>query len=260
MLQYLRNLEQIGLNVNQAKTYLACLELGQTTVIKLAQKTGIIRTTIYDNLRALKEYGLVTETVEGGRRMFIAESPAKLANILEAKKQTIEESLPALMEIFNSAKAKPKIQFFHGVKGIMKIHEMSNQENPAKKNLILGDLNAEFSWLSREQRLPYKRERIKRAIRNYTLSTNTLAEIKKFSNYDPDRHKRDLREIKMTPAALSIPFLFYSWHDKVAIFSSSREGYAMVIESPEFTAGFKSLFDFLWQLSQTIEPKDLVRN
>ena len=47
-------LEQIGLDPKEAKVYLAMLELGETTVARIAQKSKIKRTTAYDLVDSLK--------------------------------------------------------------------------------------------------------------------------------------------------------------------------------------------------------------
>ena len=48
-------LEKTGLTENEAKVYLAALELGETTVIRLAKKAGIKRPTTYLVVDSLKD-------------------------------------------------------------------------------------------------------------------------------------------------------------------------------------------------------------
>ena len=43
-------LEKIGLNLNEAKIYLALLELGQAQAGYISKKTQINRTTVYDSI------------------------------------------------------------------------------------------------------------------------------------------------------------------------------------------------------------------
>ena len=51
-------LQDAGLSETEAKIYLAALELGQTSVSRIARKSGIKRTTIYLSLENLMEKGL----------------------------------------------------------------------------------------------------------------------------------------------------------------------------------------------------------
>lgn len=256
MQQHIKTIQNIGLNKNQANVYLACLELGPSTVIKLSKHTGIIRTTIYDNLRVLKEHGLIAETIDdAGKILFTAENPQKLLKVLENKKQQITESLPSLIELFNTTKTNPKIQFFSGKQGITKVTEISRQENPEKEILILGDLKALFSYLTPEEKAARSKSRVKKAIRSFIISTNTPQEMKSFSIPDPQNHKKKMREVRMAHENLKIPFLFYIFHNKVALLSSAQEGYTIIFESPELSTGLKSLFTFLWEISKEFEMK-----
>ena len=70
-------LEKLGLNGRQAKVYLALLQLGTGTAIDIAKATRFKHPTVYDVLDVLKERALVTETFEGGRKLFSAEDPNK---------------------------------------------------------------------------------------------------------------------------------------------------------------------------------------
>lgn len=134
MQQHIKTIQNIGLNKNQANVYLACLELGPSTVIKLSKHTGIIRTTIYDNLRVLKEHGLIAETIDdAGKILFTAENPQKLLKVLENKKQQITESLPSLIELFNTTKTNPKIQFFQVNKELQKSLKFLDKKIQKKK-------------------------------------------------------------------------------------------------------------------------------
>jgi len=252
MNQHLKNLKCIGLNSNQAKVYLAALEMGQTSVIELAKKTHLNRTAIYDYIIVLKEYGLINEIVSQGKRLFIAEHPGKLNNIVDIKKQKIQESLPELLSLFKTAKIKPGIQVFEGIQGISKIIELSIIHNHEKKRYIFGDLNTLFSWIPEPQMQSFINLRIKKAIRNYTIAANSLEEVHKFSHYDEQKHKKELREIRLMPKGFNFPFQFYAYDDNIALISSTQEGYSILIKSLEFSTAFKSLFKFIWEMSQEV--------
>lgn len=54
----LAQLKHIGLSENEAKVYLAMLELGPSPMLEIAAKAGINRPTAYAQLEALKKGGL----------------------------------------------------------------------------------------------------------------------------------------------------------------------------------------------------------
>lgn len=252
MIQHLKNLQQIGLNTNQAKTYLASLELGPSTVIKLSKKTGIIRTTVYDNIRVLKDYGLISEIVENGRHLFVAESPKKLTNVLEKKKLKIEESIPDLLEVFNEFKIRPKLRFFEGVKGIEKILNLSVDGNKTRVTQIMGDIGSLFSWIPEPNMKLFTTKRVKKAIRNYAITTTSLNDLKEFNMLDNRRHRSELREVRVAPEPMSLPLILYRYDSSVALISSTKEGFSVLVESKEFAETFESLFKFIWSFSEEV--------
>ena len=48
-------LKEFGLNDREVKVYLALLKIGTSSVHSIAEKTGIIRTTVYDIIKSLIE-------------------------------------------------------------------------------------------------------------------------------------------------------------------------------------------------------------
>ena len=61
----LTQLKHIGLSENEAKVYLAMLELGPSPVLEIAAKAGINRPTAYAQIESLKKMGLVSMQTKG---------------------------------------------------------------------------------------------------------------------------------------------------------------------------------------------------
>lgn len=81
-------LQKAGLNETEAKIYLAALELGQTSVSRIARKSGIKRTTVYLSLENLIHKGLMSQIVKDGKKYFFAEDPRNLERLMKRKKRT----------------------------------------------------------------------------------------------------------------------------------------------------------------------------
>ena len=86
----LDSLKKIGLSENEAKVYLATLELGSSTAQQIAQKAELKRPTTYVQLETLMKRGLVTSFEKGpstspgqGKTMLRAEDPEHLKPIFE---------------------------------------------------------------------------------------------------------------------------------------------------------------------------------
>ena len=75
-------LRELGLSENEAKVYLAMLELGPATVLEIAAKALMNRPTVYVQIESLKQRGLVSTQSKGKKQIFIAESPSHLESML----------------------------------------------------------------------------------------------------------------------------------------------------------------------------------
>src|SRR3989344_5384738 len=104
----LQQLTSLGLSENEAKVYMAMLELGPATVLEISAKAGVNRPTTYVQIESLKKMGLVSTQIKGKKQLFIAESPDQLESVFKQKRKAIEKKkkelhklLPELTGIFN---------------------------------------------------------------------------------------------------------------------------------------------------------------
>ena len=105
----LEQLRHLGLSENEAKVYMAMLELGPSVVVEIARKAGTNRPTTYVQIESLKEKGLVSTQIKGKKQYFIAESPEKLELLIDNELKTVENKkgelktfLPELLNLFNT--------------------------------------------------------------------------------------------------------------------------------------------------------------
>jgi sugar-specific transcriptional regulator TrmB len=116
-------LVKAGLSPNEAKLYLAALELGESSIAQIAKKAGVKRTSAYLSIEALKEKGLISQTKRRRKNLFYAENPKKIEAQLEEKKSIIQGIMPELLSINNLDTTKPAIRFFEGDNGIKEIYK-----------------------------------------------------------------------------------------------------------------------------------------
>jgi sugar-specific transcriptional regulator TrmB len=191
MKEIIKTLNNIGLNKNQAKTYVTMLELGKASVIDICRVSGIARTTIYDNFRVLKSTGLATEVWEKGKKYFIAESPENIQKILEDKQKAVSGVITDLVKIFNVSKLKPRITIMNGKKGLIKMHQFSLIFNTNKRTRWLGEVDSLFSYLSEKFVKNYVKKRVEKGIRNQVLTTSKIFTRREM--YSKHKNKENLR-------------------------------------------------------------------
>ena len=86
-------LEQLGLNEKEAKVYLACLQLGKAAVLLIAKKAALKRPNTYLILEALSAKKLISIVIEGKKKYYTAESPTKLLQLHELKKELLNQRI-----------------------------------------------------------------------------------------------------------------------------------------------------------------------
>lgn len=167
-----RVLVDLGLSEKEAKVYLAALELGKSTVLKIAKKAGINRaTTNYTITASLMKKGLVSSTTEGKKQYFLAEPPYKLRILLQERfaalqknEKLLKDVLPSLQSLMPVAKDATTVRYYEGKEGLKSIGAEfgfgHRKEEPVRiaysEDLLRKVFNAKEIESMRKQRLSKK--------------------------------------------------------------------------------------------------------
>ena len=121
-------LEQVGLTAGEARTYLALLELGESTTGPLVQKAHVAKSIVYHLLEKLAEKGLVSHIVKEKTMYFQAAEPRRLLDYIEQRKKELEQTeqgMQAFVEKIAHFQHTPEstVRVFTGFKGLMTVHE-----------------------------------------------------------------------------------------------------------------------------------------
>jgi sugar-specific transcriptional regulator TrmB len=114
---------EFGLNEQEASIYLSSLSIGPTTIMKLANSSDIKRSTVYSIVESLKKKGLIRIDIKGFKKLFVAENPEKLGDVLERKKQNLQKTLPDLLALFNLKGKTGTIKYYEGIEIIKSVYE-----------------------------------------------------------------------------------------------------------------------------------------
>lgn len=233
-----------GLTLKQAKIYLACLELGQGTIPKIAKYAGIKRTTTYGIVDELCDLRLLKSSVKGKSQTYQAEDPENLVDLLESKKQNVQSVLPGLKELFNTHNIRPQMRFYEGKEGVKKIYE-DILECSSKKVLQVVKVKEHIQALGKYSEEYFKR-RAEKGIMAYDLHPKSGDIYTAQRGTTNAKYKRMVRYL---PPDVFHAAMIMIYDYKVAMISTKKENFGFIIESKEFSDTLKSYFEYMWKLS-----------
>lgn len=239
-------LQNLGLNRNEAKVYLALLHLSQATAAELVRKVGVHRNIVYDNLEKLIEKGIVTFIIEGNKRKFIAQDPQSVVEYLETKRDQIESNieqakslLPQISKILEQTPHKQEASIFYGIKGVKKVLSMILD---TKAYWGIGVTNASVTLLGDAYWRNFNLKIKDRNIKEHLLLNSTF---KQTVGITKSKHRKSRTLLHQFDQVTEI-MLFDA---KAAIFVYSTTPLVFLIDDENVFRSFQKQFSLLWDLS-----------
>ena len=125
-----QQLEKSGFTNKEALVYVTVLELGGAFPSRIAEYSGLRRSTVYNVLVTLSVRGLVNEIEKKKKFFYQIEKPDNIKRRADANFKTAAESikiiddvLPAINNLYNKNSANTKITYYTGGDGINSIYE-----------------------------------------------------------------------------------------------------------------------------------------
>lgn len=241
------DLKQIGLDEKEARVYLAALELGPATIQNLTKKSGVNRSTVYEMIKNLKSEGLVSETVHGKKHLVIAAEPENLKKKIKTKEHLLNSIMSDLKSLSNLSSFKPKIIYYEGREGLSEIYTdtLSIKE---KKIWAISPSRSIMETVGEDFLNRYVEERAKKEI--YTKLIHITSNMVDYKYLDPRSYDKTLREVRFTPIGVDLDNVLVIYGNKVAVLSTQKEGFGIVIESREYAKTMKVFYNILWDISK----------
>ncbi|MFB6212254.1 MAG: TrmB family transcriptional regulator [Candidatus Magasanikbacteria bacterium] len=111
-------IQKIGLDDKEARAYLSLLQLGVSSAQKVAEESGLKRSTTYVILGQLKEKGAVSLVPDAKKKMYRPVTPEKLFEKAEKEISKARDALPEIKALENTGSEKPNAIFFEGHEGV----------------------------------------------------------------------------------------------------------------------------------------------
>ena len=240
------DLIDLGLSQEEAKVYLAILELGGSYASNIARKAGIHRATCYHILNNLKTKGFINSYTKDKAQWFNADNPSRIIEMERLRLQHAQDLVPQLLSIANAITFKPKIRFYEGVEGVKNVFEdiLKTKDKEVLGYTNIGALGVLLTDYFKE----YCRKKIQRKLKTRYISPATKEGVDIVEKYYPKNYNKDLVEILLVNKK---EFYFENeisiYENKVAIFSlNPDEVIGILIESATFAKSMRSIFDLAW--------------
>ncbi len=237
---------KFNLTEKEILSYLTLLEKGGSSIQGISRYTGINRVTTYAAIDELKEKGLVAESKKGKRRLFVAESPEGLKNILDQREKQVKAEekilnnliLPTLKAIDVHQEKKPQIKFFEGLSGINKVYDDYVLVN---RNVIsCGSYDSVMKVSSWEAEKKYINEIKKKKIFFKGILEDTPIN-RKFNEMS-----KGIMHNKFLPPDIKISADILTFGSTVALISYDK-AVATLIEDESIAKSIKMHLEFIWE-------------
>ena len=230
-------LQDIGLSPNEAKVYLAMLQLGRTSTTKIADVAKLHRTNIYDSVKKLVSKGLVSYVRIKGTTLYEAADPSMLMQMIRDKEQRLKEVLPQLSMQKRFAATVGEAHIYEGIPAFVSLlYGFLDQNEPI---LAFGIPKMAVDLM--KTKLPhFHHERIKRKI-----------VMKHVYNHDaPDRVKilnaMPFTEAKCLPAAFDSNVSTNICGNKVVLTLWTKPMISIEIINQDVANAYRKYFDLIY--------------
>lgn len=237
-------LQDLGLTGIEAKVYLAAIELGSDSVLRIAKKAEVKRPTAYVALDNLVEKGFVSKIEKGNKTHYTAEDPNIILNKYKTKVANFVDLLPYFRAKYNKG-AKPKIKFYEGAGALREVY--NQMLFPSDEILFFG---ADLAKLERQ--LPESfRDWVKIVEQNPKKNYREINQYDKVAvNYI--KKSKNQKRVRFMPKELIVMTDSVITNDKFFIVSLDNL-FGVLIESEDIAKTYKSLFELAWRSAEIVK-------
>ena len=234
-------LTQAGLSNHESAVYLAMLELGPSTVLKISRQAGVKRTTIYAVIEALKTKGLVGIEERGLKQVFVAENPSRLNRILEEQKSALQSFFPELEALYAMRGNDSVLRYYHGVEAMRSVYdELLTELKDGDDYFVFGDPER-WDLFDRSYFKKFIEERLK-------ISLNAkIALVSSPAGWAYQQTERNYNEeVRLLPEGTPLDANMTITPRKIVIHSLEHPITTIVIETGVLVRMQQNLFRVIW--------------
>ena len=233
----IRIIKQAGLTENESKVYLALLELGRSNVGKIAEKSRVHRTNVYDSLNGLEKKGLVKSDEDGKKKYFEASNPENLMSMIKKKQERLKSIIPELKLSMQLAPKKSQVHVYEGLEAFKSM--LDHFLDVGKERLVLGAPNNAYVRILDFLKI-YHERRIRLKIPMKQIYNFTAVDRAKYLNTMPFTEAKCLSEEYDSPVSTTV------CGDEVVITYWGEMPIFIHIINKEVADVYRGYFKLLW--------------
>ncbi len=251
-------LQNLGLTSKEIEVYLTALEIGTQPASVLARKVKIPRNTTRFILDKLVDKGWIRKATKANTQLYTPEEPQNMVNQLERQRveqnvlidKKVEEVKSVMAELesrFRPTSTKPKVTFYEGNEGLVKVYEDTLSSSETLRSLASFD---SLHGILPDYFKTYFERRTKNKIHIRSIHPDTpLAR-------ESTKHDKQVdRESRLVPADQ------YSFSPEIQIYdgklsiTSLKEKLGIIIESREIYEAMAVAFELAWKEATRLDPR-----
>jgi len=243
-------LNGLGLSETEIVIYQAVLATGSRPASVIAKKAGLKRAHTYNILEALKEKGIVQETIKNGVRHYSPIAPSSLLAMMEnqvaeliQKKKKLEGIIPLLENIQNSIGRQAKVRLFQGKDGICEIFEDILRVGEDMFSFV----DLQNSWSSYDDDSRHWIESFIQRREQRGITWRAIAVKSDVSDRELKRRSAAKRKVKIL-TGVHLPGEINIYGPKVALTSTKGEMIGALVENEPIADTLRAVHQVLWAL------------
>ena len=246
----LTELKKIGLTEGEIKVYEALLDIGECTKTRLAKKSGISPSNIYDVTNRLVEKGIISKVEKNGIAHFSAANPRHILDFIEQKQNEVDKEkeiaaaiLPTLLLKFGETKEKVNVEVFQGWNGMKTVFEdLVDECNAGEQCFVFGASKGESSEQADRFFVKHSKLRETKGIITSIIFNEELRKRQERIEFFVKSKKYMIRFLEQsTPAEIML------YKNKACILILTKEPLAIRVTSKEVAESFKQYFEIMWE-------------
>lgn len=195
---------------------------------------------VYESLGKLANLGLISYVIEANCKLYRAENPQRIIQMVEELKSVTTNILPMLQDKWNSEKTEQKATIYEGYKGLRTLFDRVLQELKAgEEHLVFSATKQPENFVAYFEH--WNKERIKRKI------MMRIAYSEDAKNQILETTKNKFVKYREIPKEFATPTTIDIFNNSVAFVLWTNNPIAFVIESKTTADSFRKYFELLWK-------------